>query len=58
MSKLYDVAKAVLERKCIDLNTSTTKLEKMKMNNELSNQLNMSGALSEGRNWRKTTNQA
>lgn len=28
------------------------------MNKELSNQLNMSAAFSEGRNWRKTTNQA
>lgn len=43
MLKLLDVAKAVLGRKCIDLNTSVTKLEKIKMSNELSNPLTMSG---------------
>lgn len=41
--KLLDVAKAVLGRKCIDLNILVTKLEEMKMSNELSNPLTISG---------------
>lgn len=43
MLKLFDVAKAVLGRKCIDLNTSVIQLEERKMSNERSNPLTMSG---------------